>query len=248
MKREKKGRDATTSFYATMAAAPPADLDPAVIEKTVAMGYSEEELRSVPGDAVMALGCGNPTALADLREGETVLDLGSGGGLDAFLAARKVGPRGRVVGVDMTPEMVEKATANGRKGRFANVEFRVGEIERLPVEDATVDVVISNCVMNHCRDKVAAFAEALRVLRPGGRLHVADLVLGGVLSEALRRSLGDLWAGWLAAASQKQDYLNAIGAAGFRNVQIVSQQVYWHQGMDEGVKGKILSLQVRAYR
>jgi SAM-dependent methyltransferase len=190
-----------------------------------AIGYREEEIAAVPEGANLGVGCGNPGAIAALRPGETVLDLGCGAGFDVFLAARAVGPEGRVIGVDMTHAMLERARANARQGAFSNVEFRLGTIEKLPVEDASVDVVISNCVINLSPDKPAVFTEAFRVLRPGGRLAVSDLVLTRELPAPLRASV-EAWVGCLAGASLRAEYLSAIEAAGFRGVEVVSEASY----------------------
>jgi arsenite methyltransferase len=190
-----------------------------------AIGYTDEDLRSVPEGANLGLGCGNPVALASLREGETVLDLGAGAGFDCFLAARKVGPEGRVIGVDMTPEMVEKARENARKGGYGNVEFRLGEIENLPVADGSVDAVMSNCVINLAPDKGRVFREAFRALRPGGLLMVSDIVLVRELPEALRDSVAAL-TGCIAGAARKDDYVAAVASAGFADVGIVAESPF----------------------
>jgi SAM-dependent methyltransferase len=186
------------------------------------IGYSEEELKAVPQGANLGLGCGNPIALASLKEGETVLDLGSGAGFDCFLAARAVGPEGRVIGVDMTPEMVEKARENARRGGYGNVEFRLGEIEHLPAADRSADAVISNCVINLSPAKEKVFAEAYRVLKPGGRVMISDLVLSRKLPEPVARSLA-AYAGCISGASLKDEYLRLMEAAGFRDVRIVEE-------------------------
>jgi len=189
------------------------------------IGYSEEEMKAVPEGANLGLGCGNPTALASLKAGETVLDLGSGAGFDAFLAAQKVGPTGKVIGVDMTPEMIEKARQNAVKGKFANIEFRLGEIESLPVDDNSVDVIISNCVINLVPDKNVAFREAYRVLKPGGRLMVSDVVLTKPLPKAVRESV-EAYIGCLSGALLKEDYLKAIRDAGFKDVKIMEEAAF----------------------
>ena len=191
----------------------------------MAVGYSPQDLRAAPQGANLGLGCGNPVALASLREGETVVDLGSGAGFDCFLAAPKVGPDGRVIGVDMTPEMLDKARDNARKGSYSNVEFRLGEIENLPVADATADIIISNCVINLSPDKRRVFAEAFRVLKPGGRIMVSDIVLPGELPEALKSSVA-AYCGCVAGALPQEAYLDAITAAGFGKVAVIQQTVY----------------------
>ena len=219
------------------------DFDP--IQHAKSIGYSEEDISSVP-QGVICLGCGNPIALAELREGETVLDLGAGGGFDAFLAAQRVGPTGKVVGVDMTAEMVAKATANAQVGKYTNTEFRLGEIERLPVDSGSVDVVISNCVISHCPDKLATFQEIRRCLKPGGRMLIADLVRRGEFSQ---EALNDkLWGHWLAVACGKEEYLNAIERAGFREINVVGEQWSSTAEKNEHLRGRIVSIQVRALK
>ena len=187
------------------------------------LGYDADQLQAVPEGADLGLGCGNPLALADLRSGEAVLDLGSGAGLDCFLAAQAVGPTGRVIGVDMTPEMVERARANAASAGAGNVEFRLGEIESLPVAEGEVDVVISNCVINLVPDKGQAFAEAYRVLRPGGRLHVSDIVLGDELPEAVLQSVA-AYVNCVAGAVSEAEYLAAMAAAGFAEITVATRR------------------------
>lgn len=190
-----------------------------------AVGYSDEEMSAVPDGANLGLGCGNPVAIASLKEGDVVLDLGSGAGFDAFLAARKVGKTGRVIGVDMTEEMLDRANHNAKKGGYDNVEFRHGEIEKLPVQSDSVDVIISNCVINLSPDKKSVFEEAFRVLKPGGRLMVSDLVHVKELPEAIKESI-EAYVGCLAGAIKKDKYLEFIKKAGFEDVKVMSQSYY----------------------
>jgi arsenite methyltransferase len=187
-----------------------------------AIGYSEEEIEAVPEGANLGLGCGNPVALASLKQGEVVLDLGAGGGFDCFLAAKRVGKKGKVIGVDMTPEMVHKARENASRGGYANVEFRLGEIEHLPVADNSVDVVISNCVINLAPDKGKVFSEAFRVLKPGGRMMISDLALLKELPESIRSSV-EAYVGCISGAMLRDDYLEAIRKAGLKGVEVVEQ-------------------------
>jgi arsenite methyltransferase len=189
------------------------------------IGYSENEMSAVPDGANLGLGCGNPTALASLKEGERVLDLGSGGGFDCFLAAKKVGKTGKVIGVDMTPEMLDKARANAKKGKYENVEFRLGEIENLPVADSSVDVIISNCVINLAPNKKRVFEEAFRVLSPNGRLMVSDIVLLKPLPEEIQKSV-EAYTSCVAGAEIKDKYLALMRDAGFKDVQVLSEKTY----------------------
>jgi arsenite methyltransferase len=186
------------------------------------VGYSKEELNSVPEGADLNLGCGNPVALASLKEGETVVDLGSGGGLDCFLAAKKVGEKGKVIGVDMTPEMLDRARANLRKSKYKNIEFRLGEIENLPIADNTANVIISNCVINLSPNKQRVFNEAFRVLKTNGRLMISDMVLLKEIPEAILKNVS-AYIGCISGAEKKTDYLNHIKQAGFKDVRIVEE-------------------------
>lgn len=186
------------------------------------VGYTAEDLAKVPEESNLGLGCGNPAALASLKEGETVLDLGAGAGIDCFLASNRVGPSGRVIGVDMTPEMIDRARENVRQNGYTNVEFRLGEIENLPASDNSVDVIISNCVINLSPEKDRVFREAFRVLRPGGRMLVSDLVLSKPLPKVLRESV-EVYAACVAGAMLRDDYLREIESAGFRKVEVVSE-------------------------
>ncbi|RJR34603.1 MAG: methyltransferase domain-containing protein [Deltaproteobacteria bacterium] len=220
---------------------------PTVADQSLAVGYSADDLQLVPESAVLGLGCGNPTALADLKEGETVLDLGSGAGIDVFLAAKKVGQSGRVIGVDMTADMIAQGRVLAEQHGFTNVDFRLGYIEQLPVAAGTVDVVISNCVINLTPDKLASFKEVHRVLKPGGRILIADLVTAGELPPDVKASAA-AWADCLAGAMEKEAYLETIRRAGFTEVTVVSEFAYEAPGMDERLQGKILSVKVRAFK
>jgi arsenite methyltransferase len=183
------------------------------------IGYSEEELGVIPDEANLGLSCGNPTALASLKEGEIVLDLGSGAGFDCFLAASRVGASGRVIGVDMTPAMLEKARKNAKNGGFANVEFRLGEIENLPVADNTVDVVISNCVINLSADKTRVFAEIHRVLKPGGRVAISDMALVKDLPQKVRESI-EAYVGCVAGAIRVEEYEKMVEVSGLKETRV----------------------------
>lgn len=248
--REKYGAIAAGRHSSVGCCGAPDDAS-AVLEQ---LGYTAEQAAALPEGANLGLGCGNPIAHAALRPGEVVLDLGSGAGIDCFLAAREVGPTGRAIGVDMTPSMIEKARANAKKSNVANVEFRLGEIEHLPVADATVDVVISNCVVNLSPDKPQVFREALRALRPGGRLVVSDLVLTAEIGEAARRNV-ELYCGCVAGAMIKDEFVRAMRAAGFASVEIVEQTGYT-VGMETLPQGSperaafesVVSVKVRAVK
>jgi len=204
------------------------------------LGYTTQEAGAVPEGADLGLGCGNPTAIASLREGETVLDLGSGGGFDCFIAARQVGPTGRVIGVDMTPDMVALARENARKVRSANVEFRLGEIEHLPVADASVDAILSNCVINLSPEKPAVFREAFRVLRPDGRLAISDVVAIAPLPAGLQDQAAAL-TGCIAGAAPLDDVRAMLQAAGFTDIDVKiaprSAEIVgaWHPGIERFV-------------
>jgi arsenite methyltransferase len=211
---------------------------------TMAQGYSASELAVLPEGANLGLGCGDPTADADLLPGQTVLDLGSGAGVDCFLAARKVGPGGRVIGVDMTDDMLAKARANAQRGGFSNVEFRKGDIENLPVDAGTVDRVISNCVINLAPDKARVFAEIYRVLKPGGAVTVSDIVSSGKIPPAIRADM-ERWAGCTAGALEKDAYLAVVRAAGFSEVGVLKEVAYEYLRTTEYA---LASLTVRAVK
>jgi len=188
--------------------------------------YSENETAGLPEEAVTAsLGCGNPSALAQLRPGETVLDLGSGGGIDVLLSARKVGPTGKAYGLDMTDEMLALARENQRRSSIENVEFLKGAIENIPLPDNSVDVIISNCVINLSADKDRVLAEAFRVLRPGGRLAVSDVVVRGEIPAVIRRSI-ELWIGCVAGALEENEYRSKLARAGFEALEVEPTRIY----------------------
>ncbi|MFZ3058644.1 MAG: arsenite methyltransferase [Candidatus Methanoperedens sp.] len=203
------------------------------------IGYGDEELSSVPEGANLGLGCGNPIALASLKEGEIVLDFGSGAGFDCFIAANRVGKGGKVIGVDMTPDMIDRARNNARKGNYTNVEFRLGEIENLPAADNSVDVVISNCVINLAPDKSRVFKEAFRVLKPGGRLMISDIVLLKELPESIRDSI-EAYIGCVAGAAKKDEYLKTIKNAGFRDVQVLEETSFPVEFLSNDPVGKAI--------
>jgi len=218
------------------------------------IGYGDADAAAVPEGSNLGLGCGNPLAFADAKAGETVLDLGSGGGIDCFLAARAVGPTGHVIGVDMTPAMIDRARTNAKTHRFANVEFRLGEIEHLPVADDSIDLIISNCVINLSPEKPQAFREAHRVLRPGGRVLVSDLVLVHEIAPEMRRSI-ELLVGCVAGASLRDEYLRHMRDAGFQDVEVLNETSYT-VGLDGTMHGSperaafeaVSSVKVRAYK
>ncbi|WP_158821386.1 arsenite methyltransferase [Granulicella sp. S156] len=212
--------DSVRSKYGAVAQSTLSSNDDGVKAVAEAFGYSAEELISIPAEANMGLSCGNPTATAHIKPGEVVVDLGSGGGLDVFLAAKMVGPKGRAIGIDMTPAMIERARANAASGGYTNVDFHQSTIDRIPLPDASVDCVISNCVLNLAPDKPAVFREIARVLKPGGRLAVSDIALKGELPEAVARSMA-AYVGCIAGAIRMDDYRAGLLAAGFEHVEIV---------------------------
>ena len=213
------------------------------LEHAKSIGYSEQELAGIP-EGVVCRGCGNPTALAELKEGDTVLDVGSGGGLDAFLAVRRVGPTGRVIGIDISAEAIAKATASAAKGSYTNLVFKQADMAKLPLADQSIDVVISNCVLNYPGDKLAAFKEVFRCLKPNSRMLITDLVVeGGFPDEVLR---DQMWGAWLRGAAGKQDYLKTIRQAGFTEVAVVRQTIFPMAESDERLRGKIVSIAVKA--
>jgi SAM-dependent methyltransferase len=224
--RERYGRAALRVVTGTTSCCGPAAAPAPASDPITSNLYRPEETAGLPAEAVVAsLGCGNPTALAELRPGEVVLDLGSGGGLDVLLSARRVGPAGRAYGLDMTDEMLALARENQRRAGVENAEFLRGEIEAIPLPDGAVDVIVSNCVINLSADKDRVFREAFRVLRPGGRLAVSDIVARGPVPEAVRRSL-PLWSGCVAGALEEGDYRARLAAAGFEAIEVEPTRVY----------------------
>lgn len=211
-----------TSCCGTGGSCGPVGLQESISKK---IGYTDNDLRQVPEGANLGLGCGNPLALASLKEGDVVIDLGSGAGVDCFIAANIVGAMGRVIGIDMTDEMLEKARENAIKGNYSNVEFRLGEIENLPVADETADMVISNCVINLSPDKPRVFKEAYRVLKPGGMLMISDLVLLRELPPSVKGHV-EAYVGCIAGAMLKDEYIDSIKAAGFGEVRILEEASY----------------------
>jgi ubiquinone/menaquinone biosynthesis C-methylase UbiE len=229
--------------------------------------YTTEEIESLPKEVTnMSMGCGNPTAIANLKPGEVVLDLGSGGGIDAFLAARKVGPQGKVIGLDMTEEMINQAQENAKKMGLTNVEFKSGEMEAMPLPDNSVDVVISNCVINLSPDKDSVFREIFRVLKPKGRIAVSDIVTQGKLPKFIAQN-AEAWTSCIGGALKEKDYLDKIRASGFSNVAIESKHIYSHKEISmfketdsaifekplnekqiKAVDGKIASIRVTAQK
>ncbi len=210
--------------------------------------YSQEELAAISAD-IPSLGCGNPIALSKLKKGETVLDLGSGGGLDCFLAAKRVGPQGRVIGLDMTPEMLKLARMNAEKMGVKNVEFRKGEVEHMPIDSESIDVIISNCVINLSPDKDAVFKEAFRVLKPGGRLCVSDMVTHGELPESVKKDLSQ-WACCIGGALDEKVYLKKISDAGFKKPKVKETKVDTAKGKKSccGNTATIASIAVEAFK
>ena len=209
------------------------------------IGYNVKELGEIPQEAILGLGCGSPVAYVGLKPGETVLDLGSGGGIDVFLAAKKVGTKGRVIGIDMNEAMIKRASEVAEEYGFKNVEFRLGEIEEMPVEDDTVDAIISNCVINLSPDKSQVFHEAHRVLKPGGRITVSDIVTEGAIPEEIRRDL-DSWASCVSGALPQEEYLKDIEAAGFNKPKILTESYY--DTSEYNIDFKVKSVTVEAYK
>ncbi|MCX6656076.1 MAG: arsenite methyltransferase [Candidatus Bathyarchaeota archaeon] len=209
------------------------------------IGYNVKELEAIPQEAILGLGCGSPVAYVGLKPGETILDLGSGGGIDVFLAAKKVGVKGSIIGIDMNEAMIKRAREAANEYGFKNVDFRLGEIEDMPVEDGTIDAIISNCVINLSPDKPRVFREANRVLKPGGRITVSDIVTEGEIPEEIRRDLNS-WASCVSGALPQEEYLKNIEAAGFKKPKILTESYYDTSEYD--VDFKVKSITVEAYK
>jgi len=217
------------------------------VSQSSSIGYGTDDLERVPEEAIMGLGCGNPIATTDLKVGEVVLDLGSGAGIDVFLAANKVGPTGKAIGVDMTKDMIDKATRIAYNHGYQNVEFRLGEMESLPVDDEYVDAIISNCVVNLSPDKSKVFQEAYRALKPGGRLTVSDIVSERALPNEIRTD-SNAWACCIGGALEQREYLEKIKEAGFEDVKVVSSREFYVDNKDNQTKEKLMSITVKAYK
>jgi arsenite methyltransferase len=251
--KNKEIKEAVKTRYARMAkqdqqkqsCCPSCSCSASSMLRSKGIGYSKQDLERIPEESVLGLGCGNPIAIAELKAGEVVLDLGSGAGVDVFLAANRVGPAGRVIGVDMTEEMVDKATRIAAAYGYTNVEFRLGEIEKLPVEDNSVNAIISNCVINLSTDKSRVFREAHRVLKPGGRLTVSDIVSEGVIPDEIKNDR-DAWTGCIAGALERREYLDKIKKAGFADIQILSTREFYIENKANETQEKLLSITVKA--
>jgi SAM-dependent methyltransferase len=209
------------------------------------IGYNVKELEEIPPEAILGLGCGSPVGYVGLKAGETVLDLGSGGGIDVFLAAKKVGSKGKVYGVDMNESMIRRAKEAAEEYGFENVEFRLGEIEQMPIDDDTIDAIISNCVINLSPDKAQVFREAHRVLKPGGRITVSDIVTEGRIPEEIKKDL-DSWASCVSGALPQEEYLKNIEAAGFKTPKIHKE--FFYDTSEYDIDFKVKSITVEAYK
>lgn len=220
-----------------------------ITEANIQMGYSADELVSAPAESTMGLGCGNPLSIAEIKEGETVLDLGSGGGIDCFLASKKVGTKGQVIGVDMTPDMISLARKNAIKHQLSNVEFRLGEIEHLPVADNSIDVIISNCVINLAFEKEQVFREAFRVLKPGGRIAISDILATSPLPQEIKEDL-TMISSCIGGAELVENLKEMLNKSGFRNIQLLpkknSNDIIKSWAPDRGIENYIASYYIKA--